>query len=78
MRLWDARNLGAGTGPSGIGGMKYVAELPHSRSVNSAHFSPTGEWVATVCQDDKIRLYHNLARAKGPQVKQQVAERKHL
>ena len=49
--------------------MKHVAELPHFLSVNSAHFSPTGEWMATVCQDDKIRLYQDLAKAKGPQVK---------
>eukprot|EP00903_Cladosiphon_okamuranus_P012115 g11367.t1 len=68
VRLWDARNLGAGTGPSGVGGMKHLAELPHFRSVNSAHFNPTGEWMATVCQDDKIRLYQDLAEAKGPQV----------
>lgn len=68
MRLWDARNIGAGTGSSGIGGMKHVAELPHFRSVNSAHFSPTGEWMATVCQDDKIRLYQDLGSASGKQV----------
>ncbi|CAN0332004.1 unnamed protein product [Laminaria digitata] len=28
--------------------MKPLAEMPHFRSVNSAHFSPGGEWVATV------------------------------
>ncbi|CAN0046003.1 unnamed protein product [Ectocarpus fasciculatus] len=48
--------------------MKHLAELPHFRSVNSAHFSPTGEWVATVCQDDKIRLYQDLGSASGKQV----------
>ena len=74
VRLWDARNLGAGSGPDGIGGMKHVTELPHFRSVNSAHFSPTGEWMATVCQDDKIRLYQDLAKAKDPQV-EHVTER---
>eukprot|EP00752_Nemacystus_decipiens_P008110 g7250.t1 len=68
VRLWDARNVGAGTGQNGLGGMKHIAELPHFRSVNSAHFSPTGEWVATVGQDDKIRLYQDLAKANGPQV----------
>lgn len=68
VRLWDARNLGAGSGPSGIKGMKHVTEMPHFRSVNSAHFSPTGEWMATVGQDDKIRLYQDLAEASGPHV----------
>ena len=69
MKLWDARNLGAGTGAGGVGGMKPLAEMPHFRSVNSAHFSPGGEWVATVGQDDKIRLYQNLAGASGSQVR---------
>lgn len=68
VKLWDARHLGAGTGASGVGGMKPVAEMPHFRSVNSAHFSPGGEWVATVGQDDKIRLYQDLAVASGKQV----------
>lgn len=68
VKLWDARNLGAGTGASGVGGMKPLAEMPHFRSVNSAHFSPGGEWLATVGQDDKILLYQDLAQAKGPKV----------
>lgn len=68
MKLWDARHLGAGTGASGVGGMKPVAEMPHFRSVNSAHFSPGGEWVATVGQDDKIRLYQDLADSSEKQV----------
>lgn len=68
MKLWDARQLGAGTGAGGVGGMKSLAEMPHFRSVNSAHFSPGGEWVATVGQDDKIRLYQDLAEASGSQV----------
>ncbi|CAM9776641.1 unnamed protein product [Scytosiphon promiscuus] len=68
VKLWDARNLGAGSGPSGVGGMKHVTQMPHFLSVNSAHFSPTGEWMATVSQDDKIRLYQDLAEASGRQV----------
>lgn len=72
MKLWDARNLGAGTGAGGVGGMMPLAEMPHFRSVNSAHFSPGGEWVATVGQDDKIRLYQDLAGASGSQVRQSV------
>ncbi|CAN0100338.1 unnamed protein product, partial [Hapterophycus canaliculatus] len=66
VRLWDARNLGAGTGPGGVGGMKHLAEMPHFLSVNSARFSPTGEWMVTVGQDDKIRLYQDLAKANKP------------
>ena len=48
--------------------MKPVAEMAHFRSVNSAHFSPTGEWMVTVGQDDKLRLYRDLALASGPKV----------
>lgn len=69
VRLWDARNLGAGTGSDGVGGMKPLAVLPHSLSVNSAHFSPGGEWVATVAQNDIIGLYEDLAQASGSQVR---------
>lgn len=69
VKLWDARHLGAGTGSGGVGGMKPLAVMPHFRSVNSAHFSPGGEWVATVGQDDKIRLYQDLAEASGSQVR---------
>lgn len=45
-----------------------LADMPHFRSVNSAHFSPTGEWVATVGQDDKIKLYKDLAKTTGGKV----------
>lgn len=65
MKLWDLRNLGAGTGADGVGGMKAIAEMPHFRSVNSAHFSPGGEWLATVGQDDKVKLYKDLEKHSG-------------
>jgi WD40 repeat protein len=37
--------------------MQAVAQLQHSRSVNSAHFSPDGSWLVTTGQDDKLHLY---------------------
>lgn len=61
VKLWDARNLGPDTGS----GMKPVAEMEHFRSVNSAHFSPGGEWMVTVAQDNKLRLYRDLALGSG-------------
>ncbi|CAM9311188.1 unnamed protein product [Sphacelaria rigidula] len=65
VKLWDARNLGAGKGANNVKGMVPLADMPHFRSVNSAHFSPTGEWLATVGQDDKIKLYKDLAQTTG-------------
>ncbi|CAN0214617.1 unnamed protein product, partial [Discosporangium mesarthrocarpum] len=68
VKLWDARRL-EGKGRTG-GAVNAPAEMPHFRSVNSAHFSPgAGEWVVTVGQDDKIRLFRGVARAMGTQVK---------
>lgn len=68
VKLWDARQLGAGTGENHIGGMLPIAEMPHFRSVNSAHFSPSGEWLATVGQDDKLRLYRDVEKAAASEV----------
>lgn len=45
--------------------MKPVAEMEHFRSVNSGHFSPGGEWMVSVAQDNKLRLYRDLALASG-------------
>ncbi|KAH9330600.1 hypothetical protein KI387_002708, partial [Taxus chinensis] len=48
-RLWDIRNLG--TAPC-------LAELAHTRVVNSAYFSPrTGSKIMTTCQDNRIRVW---------------------
>lgn len=68
VKLWDSRSLGAGTGERKTGGMRPILTVPHFRSVNSAHFSPRGEWVVTVGQDDKLKLFKDLSQASGPQV----------
>lgn len=68
VKLWDARNLGPGTGENHVGGMLSIAEMPHFRSVNSAHFSPNGEWLVTVGQDDKLRLYRDVVETAGSEV----------
>lgn len=68
VRLWDSRSLGSGTVDTKPKGMKPLVEMPHFRSVNSAHFSPTGEWLCTVGQDDKVKLFKDLAQANGKQV----------
>ncbi|CAM9988450.1 unnamed protein product, partial [Phaeothamnion confervicola] len=58
MRQWDLRTFGGGGGGSAKGKAAKgkaplaLAEAPHKQSINSAHFCPTGEWLATVCHDD--------------------------
>ncbi|CAM9667595.1 unnamed protein product, partial [Choristocarpus tenellus] len=65
VKVWDVRSLGRGKGKRSESSAKpkVLAEMPHHRSVNSAHFSPGGgEWMVTVGQDDKLRLYRDVAQ----------------
>eukprot|EP00252_Welwitschia_mirabilis_P015135 TRINITY_DN3331_c0_g1_i1.p1 TRINITY_DN3331_c0_g1~~TRINITY_DN3331_c0_g1_i1.p1 ORF type:complete len:442 (+),score=81.33 TRINITY_DN3331_c0_g1_i1:614-1939(+) len=51
-RLWDIRNLDGGAS---------LAELQHTRVVNSAYFSPrTGTKIMTTCQDNRIRVWDSI------------------
>ncbi|EQC28232.1 hypothetical protein SDRG_14056 [Saprolegnia diclina VS20] len=53
--LWDARQ------PS-----TPLVTLPHHRSINCAYFSPNGEWLVTVGQDDYVHLYSMPATSDKP------------
>ncbi len=51
-RIWDMRMLDSDS---------CLAELPHSRVVTSAYFSPvTGTKILTTCQDNRIRVWDNI------------------
>jgi len=50
--VWDLRKLSPKKNTP-------LWEFPHSRSVNSAYFSPiTGKYILTTAMDDKLRLYN--------------------
>ncbi|KAJ0409434.1 hypothetical protein P43SY_002324 [Pythium insidiosum] len=57
--LWDIRKLSRSKNAP-------LVTMPHTRSVNCAYFSPTGEHLVTVCQDDYNRVFETANLAKLP------------
>lgn len=61
-KVFDIRNLS-----SKEDSYKEVCELPHSRVVNSAHFSPlSGRKILTTCLDNRLRVWDDISRWDGP------------
>jgi WD40 repeat protein len=60
VKIWDARKLPRHV-PSGARaaakGMEPVTVLAHPQAVTGAAWSPTGRYLATVCNDNKVRVW---------------------
>ncbi|CAM9342088.1 unnamed protein product [Chrysoparadoxa australica] len=57
--LWDVRKCGSSKKP------KPMVTMPHNRSLNSIYFNATGEWLVSVCRDDKLHVYKNACQSSG-------------
>jgi len=58
--VWDVRCMGTGKQASTVS-LAVASCTSYSNSVNCAYFSPTGKWLVTVDQSDKVCVFNNPA-----------------